>query len=190
MAITQRMTLAEFLKLPEAKPARELIQGVVSQKMSPKGPHGALQVALVKQFDGAGEPGRRLRVFTETRILLGDETYVPDLIAYYQDRVPVDEEGEVPDHFTTPPDLAVEIASPGQTQGSLNSRCQELVTLGVPVVLLLIPYPRSARTARVFRSDGETGPLIGADVVDLSDLAAGLRLTVGEIFSALRARPA
>ena len=190
MAITQRMTLAEFLLLPDVKPARELIHGVVSRKMSPKGPHGALQFAVGKWIDGTGEPGRRLRVFTETRILLGDEAYVPDLIAYYQDRVPVDEDGEVSDHFTTPPDLAVEIASPGQTQGSLITRCQELVTLGVPVVLLLIPHPRSARAARVFRPDGESGRLTGADVVDLTDLADGLRFTVDEIFSALRARPA
>ena len=32
MAVTpQRMTLAEFLQLPEVKPVRELIAGVVSQ---------------------------------------------------------------------------------------------------------------------------------------------------------------
>ena len=129
-------------------------------------------------------------VFPEARVLLGGETYVPDVVIYREDRLPVAEDGEFPLYFSEPPDLAVEIASPGQTQGSLISRCQELVALGVPLVVLLIPYPRSARAARVFRPDGETGPLTGADVVDLSDLADGLRFLVDEIFSALRARPA
>jgi hypothetical protein len=41
----------------------------------------------------------------------------------------------------------------------------------------------------LFRPDSETGPLTGTDIVDLSDLATGLRFTVDEIFSALRARP-
>jgi len=80
MAITQPMTLAEFLQLPEVKPYRELIHGVVSQKMSPKGPHGTIQFEFGRRIAGAGEPGQRLRVFTETRIILGEEAYVPDLL--------------------------------------------------------------------------------------------------------------
>ena len=189
MAITQRMTLAEFLKLPEIKPARELIRGVVSQKMSPNFRHSALEASLVKRLDGLGEPGRRLRVFPEARVLLDEETYVPDLVAYREDRIPTAEDDELPVYASAPPDLVVEIASPGQALGSLIKRCTDLVALGVPCVLLLIPHPRSSRAARVFRPDGETGPLTGIDVVDLSDLADGLRFTVDEIFSALRARP-
>jgi len=188
MAITQPMTLAEFLQLPEVKPYRELIHGVVSPKMSPSGPHAALQVRIVKQIDGTGPPGHELRVFTEMRIILGDETYVPDLVAYREDRVPITGDGEVSHYFYEPPDLAVEIASPGQTLSSLITRCRDLVSLGVPFVLLLVPHPQGNRTARVFRPDAEIGPLTGADVVDLSDLAAGLRFTVDEIFSALRGR--
>jgi len=44
MAVTpQRMTLAEFLKLPEVKPARELRHGVVSQNVPPAGEHGSIR---------------------------------------------------------------------------------------------------------------------------------------------------
>lgn len=44
MAVTpQRMTLAQFLQLPEVKPARELRHGMVSQKMPPSGPHSSIQ---------------------------------------------------------------------------------------------------------------------------------------------------
>src|SRR5205823_9227414 len=99
-------------------------------------------------------------------------------------------DGELPDYFAEPPDLAVEIASPGQGLGALQQRCRDLVSLGVALVLLVIPQPRSRRAVYVFRDGSEIGPLRGADVVDLTDLAAGLRLTVEDIFSALRARPA
>jgi len=189
MAVTGQMALAEFMRLPEVKPARELWHGVISQKMSPGGPHSALQVELVKRLDGAGEPGRRLRIFTEARVLFEVDTLVPDLIAYREDRVPSTEDGEVPPYFADPPDIAIEVASPGQTLGNLLQRCRDLVSLGVSYVVLLIPHPKARRTVYVFGPDGETGPLTGPDVVDLSDLATGLRFTVDEIFSALRARP-
>jgi hypothetical protein len=47
MATTQApMTLADFLRLPETSPALELMDGVVSQKASPKGSHATLQPML------------------------------------------------------------------------------------------------------------------------------------------------
>ena len=50
MAVTpQRMTLADFLRLPEENPALELRQGVVSQKMPPSGPHGSIQMGFGAQ---------------------------------------------------------------------------------------------------------------------------------------------
>ncbi len=38
------IALAEFLALPEEEPALEYLDGVVTQKMSPKGRHGTLLV--------------------------------------------------------------------------------------------------------------------------------------------------
>src|SRR5204862_3293405 len=137
MAVTGRMTLAEFLKLPEIKPARELWHGVVSQKMSPSGPHSGIQFRFGRQLDGAGEPGRRLCVFTEARVLFEVDSLVPDLIAYREDHIPSTEDGELPDYFAEPPDLAVEIASPGQGLGALQQRCRDLISLGVALVLLV-----------------------------------------------------
>ena len=40
---TQRITLEEFLKLPETKPASEYIQGEIIQKPMPKTKHSILQ---------------------------------------------------------------------------------------------------------------------------------------------------
>jgi Uma2 family endonuclease len=44
------------------------------------------------------------------------------------------------------------------------------------------------RTVRVFRATGETADLQGPDVVDLDDVAPGLRFSVDDLFAALRPR--
>ena len=46
MTIAQRMTLEAFLRLPEEEPALEFADGMVTQKVSPKFHHSALQYAL------------------------------------------------------------------------------------------------------------------------------------------------
>lgn len=57
MAVVARaITLDEFLKLPEAEPALEFEDGVVTQKVSPKGRHGVLQAELVRQLNQFGLP--------------------------------------------------------------------------------------------------------------------------------------
>jgi Uma2 family endonuclease len=190
MAVTGRVGLAEFLKLPEAEPALELRDGVVSQKMSPTVPHSALQFRLGVWLEGVGEPGRRLCVCTGARVNLGEDSFVPDLIAFHEDRLPVAEDDEFPEYFTEPPDLVIEIASPGQTHGFLIRRCRALVADGMPVVVLLDPRPRRNRTVREFRPDVELGTLTGSDIVDLGDVVPGLQFTADEIFAVLRARPA
>ena len=186
MVVTRRrMTLADFLRMPEAEPALELYRGVVSQKMAAKGPHGAIQFELGRRIANAGDTGEPVRVFTETRISLGEESFVPDLIAYREHRVPSDDHGEIPDDFFDPPDLAVEVMSPGQVLGTLRQRCRDMASLGVGAVLLIVPR---GRTVRVYRAGTETGPLQGNAAIDLTDRFVGLRFTVDEVFSALRVR--
>jgi len=44
--ITQALTLEEFLKLPETKPASEYINGAIEQKKMPKGKHDDKQLKV------------------------------------------------------------------------------------------------------------------------------------------------
>jgi hypothetical protein len=51
MAITRRrMTLEEFLRLPEEKPALEFLEGTVTQKVSPQGKHGRLHFKFAERL--------------------------------------------------------------------------------------------------------------------------------------------
>lgn len=181
MAVTpQRMTLAEFLKLPEVKPARELRHGVVSQKVPPSGEHGSIQSWFGAQVYIFGELKQRAQAFTETRVILDADTYVPDAVVYVWDRVPVGENGRFPRYFTTPPDLALEILSHGQTVGSLLDRCRELVGHGVRVAILADPEHMAVY---VIRAGTELGPLRDDAVIDITDILPDLHLTAAHILA-------
>ena len=182
MAITgRRLSLEEFLALPEEKPALEYADGEVTQKVSPTYRHGRLQFVITGLRD---QPGISIAA-SEARTTYAGRSLVPDVIAFTWDRNPVGEDGEIPDDVTIPPDVAVEIRSPGQSLRDLVERGRWYVANGVRVAPLVDPI---SRTIRVFRPDGEQSPLSGDAIVDLSDVIPGCTFTVNELFAALRAR--
>lgn len=184
MAVTpQRMSLAEFLKLPEVKPALELRQGMVTQKVPPSGPHSSIQAWFGVQVYNFAEVRELAQAFTEARLILGEDTYVPDVVVYRWDRVPEDESGNLPFFFPTPPDLAVEVMSPGQTLRATLDRCRELIGHGVRVVVLVDPIHRGVH---VVRPDAEVGPLREGDLVDMTDVIPDFRLPVSDILARIR----
>ena len=54
--VQQRLTLEEFLELPEQEPALEYESGEVTQKVSPQGRHSVLQGELVQRVNTFGRP--------------------------------------------------------------------------------------------------------------------------------------
>ena len=185
MAIVQTgLTLDEFLRQPEEKPALEYLDGVVTRKMSPKGPHGRLRVWASRLFDtAAGDPPAFL-TFTELRTNWTNRaSLVPDISVYLVERVPTTPDGDVADDFWLPPDLVVEIASPGQSVNDLTARANLLLQHGVRVVVVVEPRLRRVRVAR-------PGQLIatyeGNDTIAFADVLPGFELSVRELFSALR----
>ena len=95
MAITQRLTLDEFLALPAEEPALELEpDGTVVQKVSPQGQHSRLQLALCEQINRFAE-GRRLALaFPELRVVFGGAAYEPDVSVFRWDRIPRGADGD------------------------------------------------------------------------------------------------
>ena len=79
MAVSQRLTLEEFLRLPEEKPALELMHGVVGQKVSPKTRHSTLQAKSVELINRFAEPARLAFAFPELRTTFAGASVVPDV---------------------------------------------------------------------------------------------------------------
>ena len=186
MAITgRRLSLEEFLALPEEKPALEYVDGEVIWKVSPKFRHIRLQYGLADLVNRFTLPRRHARAEPELRVNFGGRSVVPDLSVFTWDRIPEDEHGEVQDDVFIAPDIAVEVRSPGQLVRDQVERCRWYVAIGVRLSVFV---NTQARYERTFREGAESEPLRGTDRVDLGDVIPGFSFTVDELFAALRAR--
>jgi len=76
------LTLAEFVQLPETKPASEYIDGQVIQKPMPHGKHSAIQGELVSAINGVVKSQRVARAFPELRSTFGGCSIVPDITVF------------------------------------------------------------------------------------------------------------
>ena len=115
-APTKPITLEEFLRLPETKPATEYISGRTIQKPMPQGEHSAIQTELAPAINTIVKPKRIARAFTELRSTFGGRSIVPDISVFVWSRIPRNENGGVANTFTVAPDWTIEILSPQQSQ--------------------------------------------------------------------------
>ena len=185
MATTEqrRMTLEAFLELPEDKRSLELEpDGTVVQKMSPKARHVTLQQFFAELMNSFGEP-RLVRAYPELRTIFGGAAYVPDVSVYLRERVPRNAEGEVEDDFREPPEIAIEVVSPGQSVNSLVRRSVWYVDHGVRVALVVDPEDRSVL---IFRAGQPPRVAQGVDAIELDDVLPGFELTAERVFASLR----
>lgn len=186
MAVTQqRLSLEDFLRLPEEKPALEFLHGAVTQKVSPKLRHSTHQYEVAELFNRFARPHKIAYAFPELRATFAGASVVPDVAVFLWDRIPRDAAGELVDDVFDPPDIAVEVISPGQTVRQQSARCRWYVDNGVKVSLLVQP---EQTTVTVFRPGVEARTLRGGDSVELDDVLPGFELTVDELFEAARLR--
>jgi Uma2 family endonuclease len=187
MAIVETgLTLEDFLKLPEEEPALEYLNGVVTQKMAAKGPHGGLQAELAFLLKLFLRHHPIAEVYTELRSNQPRRaSLVPDLSVYLLDRVPTTPEGKVADDFWVSPDVAIEIASPGQSVNRLTDRANLLLSTGVRIVLVIEPRQERIREVR----PGQ--PIVsyeGDDIVTIEDVLPGFAFVVRDLFATLQVR--
>jgi Uma2 family endonuclease len=114
--IPKRITLEEFLKRSETKPANEYIDGQIIQKPMPQGEHSTLQGELIIGINAIMKPKRIARAFPELRCTFGKRSIVPDVAVFNWERIPRDENGEIANVFQAAPDWIIETLSPDQSQ--------------------------------------------------------------------------
>ncbi|MBE9191083.1 Uma2 family endonuclease [Gloeocapsopsis crepidinum LEGE 06123] len=140
---TQALTLEEFLKLPETKPASEYISGQIIQKPMPQGKHSKLQGKLVTTINEIAEPQKIALAFPELRCTFGGRSIVPDVAVFSWERIPVDENGDVANVFTSTPDWTIEILSPDQSPTKVISNILHCLTHGCKLGWLIDPDEKS-----------------------------------------------
>lgn len=175
---TKKLTLQEFLALPETDINYELIEGKAVPKMSPKGFHAAVQAALLILIQlwckGKG------RIYPEWAIILKrngeDWTPVPDLTYISYNRLSAD--WMLDEACPVAPELVIEIISPGQSFGDLAEKATDYLQAGVSRVWVVDSH---ARSITVFYPDAPPQTYKGT-VVITDELLPGLQLTPQQVF--------
>lgn len=181
---TRSLTLAEFLELPETKPASEYVNGKIIQKPMPQGEHSTLQGDLVTRLNGTLKPPKVARAYPELRCTFGGRSLVPDVSVFRWERIPRRADGRVENYFNLSPDWAIEILSPNQRQTKVIRNILHCLDNGTEMGWIIDPEEScifvygADRSVRVFDTPEETLPV--------PEFAETIQLTLGEIFDWLK----
>ena len=181
---SSKLTLLEFLKLPETKPANEFTDGRVEQKLMPQGKHSRLQLKFCDAVNAAAEEPQLAMAFPELRCTFGGRSIVPDATVFLWKQIPFDANGEVENSFEIYPDWTVEILSPEQKTTKVIRNILHCLKHGSQLGWLVDP---EERVILVFRPEQLPTELMGNDVLPvLPNLE--LTLTVDQVFAWLKFR--
>ena len=180
--VGQRMTLEEFLALPEQKPALEFDGKVVTRKMAPTFDHIELQAIFREAFNDAAREHELGRTFFEGHIHFANLVRAPDVGYYCLEHLRILPGGRY-DRTQGIPDIAVEIVSPKQSVTSLIRKCQnEYLAHGAQIALVVDPDDEAILA---FRPGQPVRVLQGDDRIDVDDVLPGVTLTVRALFEAI-----
>jgi Uma2 family endonuclease len=182
MVAASGVTLDEFSRLEDEKPALEYARGEVFQKPMPTRFHSILTrffVLVLSQFLERAPLGE---VLPEFRCVFGpigrQRAYVPDVAYVSNERLT-----SADAFLRTAPDLAIEILSPGQGMARLFDKVEFYLQNGVRLVWIIDP---DAATIAVLSPGRESRTLRGDDTLDGQDVLPGFSVPVRDIFTQLR----
>jgi Uma2 family endonuclease len=181
---TRKLTLEEFLQLPETKPASEYINGEIIQKHKPQGKHSIIQGELITTVNSLVKPQKIALAFPELRCTFGGRSIVPDIAVFTWDRIPVDEKGNIENAFNIHPDWTIEILAPEQSIAKPTKNILHCLNHGTSLGWLIIPeeyniiiYPQNQQPIYL-----ENEP----DILPVPEIMKELHLTLGELFECLK----
>jgi Uma2 family endonuclease len=178
MAVASRMSLEEFLRLPEEEPELEYACGKVVQKPTGAWNHSMIQGFLQILIGNFLRQTGLGRVGPELRCIFGppgrERVYVPDLCYVAKEHYP---EGP---YLRTGPDLAVEVLSPGQNIAWLLDKAQFYLLNGARSVWVIDP---GAGTIAVLSPGEEGRTLTTGEMLDGGEVLPGFSVPVDEVFA-------
>ncbi|NMG08977.1 Uma2 family endonuclease [Brasilonema sp. UFV-L1] len=182
MTTAASLTLEEFLKLPETKPASEFVDGKIHQKPMPQGKHSRLQLKFCDAINQIAETPHIALAFPELRCTFGGRSIVPDATVFVWERIPFDADGEVLNTFEIYPDWTVEILSPDQRATKVISNILHCLKYGTQLGWLIDP---DERLILAFIPGQEPVELTGSNSLSIPKFLT-LDLTVEQVFGWLK----
>ena len=182
MSVKQLLTAEEAWELPEAPGKRfELVRGELLETPASGALHNFIVGILFRMLDGFVRPRRLGVVATDGAGYIvsrnPDTIRVPDVSFVSRERVP---EGGIPEsYWPFAPDLAVEIASPGDRASEPREKVREYLRAGGRLVWVVRPRDRSVT---VHDSDGGVRELREEDEIDGGNVLLGFQVAVADLF--------
>jgi Uma2 family endonuclease len=178
-----QLTLAEFLELPETKPASEYIDGQIYQKPMPQGEHSILQGSLVTAINQIGKPQKLALAFPELRCTFGGRSIVPDISVFEWSRIPRKANGRIENKFEIPPDWIIEILSPDQSPSRVIDKIIFCLKQGTKLGWFIEPEDESVM---VFQPNQLPDVKYAADNLPVVDVLGDWQLSVADVFTYLQ----
>lgn len=141
MATKTRLSLAEFLAMPEAEPPLELIDGEVVQKAMPGPRHSKMVTELIYLLMSFLRDRNDIDVDTELRHLRRDEewTFLPDISVTLRARRGKSAGAMGNEPIEVMPDFVIEVLSPDDQSGRTAQQISHYMDAGVRLLWLVDP---------------------------------------------------
>ncbi len=177
-----KISLEEFLLLPETKPASEYVDGQIYQKAMPPGKHSTLQIKLSSAINQAGKRQKLAFAFPELRCTFGGCAIVPDLAVFEWSRIPLNANGEIENRFEIVPDWTIEILSPAQNPTRVINNILFCLNHGAKLGWLIDP---EEKLILVFKPQQQPEAKEGEDILPVLDVLSGLQMSADDLFGLL-----
>jgi Uma2 family endonuclease len=177
---TALMTAEELMQLPDDDLRHELINGEPITMPLPGLPHGRIATRLMvplAQFVWDHDLGE-VYDFVGFQLTSNPDTVLgPDISFISKERLK--KVSEIKAYCQGPPDLAVEVYSPGYRPGKVSERIARLFSFGTKQVWIV---DLKHSTIKVYRSESDVTTFSGSDYLEAQDLFPGFRISLDKIF--------
>jgi len=177
-----KISLEEFLLLPETKPASEYVDGEIYQKDMPQGKHSTLQSEFPSVINRVAKPQKLAYAFPELRCSFDGRSIVPDIAVFEWQRIPLNAQGEIENRFETPPDWIIEILSPDQSSTRVINKILFCLKNKTKLGWLIDP---EERLVIVFKPQQEPEVKENEDILPVLDVLSDLQLSADALFGLL-----
>lgn len=179
---TAKISLDEFLQMPETKPASEYINGQVYQKPMPQGQHSILRGSLIAAINEIAKPLKTGYSFIELLCIFGGNAIVPDIAFFERSNIPLQPNGQIANKFEIPPDWIIEILSPDQSPSHVIRKITFCLNHGTKLGWFVDP---DGEVVTVFQPNHLPEFKEGQDILPVLDVISNWQLSVADLFSFL-----
>jgi Uma2 family endonuclease len=181
MSVAQTLVTAdELLRMPDNGMRRELVRGEVVETMPPGGEHGVIAGILIALLYTWAKSGQGGHVVGESGYVIEhdpDTVRGPDVSYVSAARVP---QSSIPKgYWKLPPDLAVEMVSPGDSAEEVREKVHEYLVAGTRLIWVVYP---TTREVIAHTPDGFARTFGPADTLESPEVLPGFACAVAEIF--------